>query len=297
MMDYAQLETLVAVLRRGSFEAAAADLNVTQSAVSQRIRQLEERVGIPLVQRGHPCTGTEMGLRLARHAEEVALLETRLLPTEQEAPARLRIAVNADSLASWILSALAMPRGLLFELVVDDQDHSAEWLKRGEVSAAVTSHPHPPQGCRSQPLGRMRYRATSSPDFFHRHFASGVDNSSIQAAPMLVFNSKDNLQHSWIKKYFDFIHRGNFHQIPSTQGFIEAQILGMGWGLNPESLIIEELRTGRLVELQKGAFLDVPLFWQYSRLLETALQPVSKAVLSVAREKLRLSADKQTIDI
>ena len=51
-LDRAQLATLSAILRRGSFEQAAMDLGITQSAVSQRLRALEERIGAVLVQRG-----------------------------------------------------------------------------------------------------------------------------------------------------------------------------------------------------------------------------------------------------
>ena len=54
MLDYAALAALAAVIREGSFEKAAAALHVTPSAVSQRIRALEERVGCALVVRSQP---------------------------------------------------------------------------------------------------------------------------------------------------------------------------------------------------------------------------------------------------
>ena len=78
MLDYAGLEALAAVLREGSFERAARKLHVTPSAISQRIKLLEERVGQVLVLRGTPCTGTEAGRRLCLHVEQVALLEHQL---------------------------------------------------------------------------------------------------------------------------------------------------------------------------------------------------------------------------
>ena len=49
MLDYAALSALAAVIEEGSFERAALALHVTPSAVSQRIRLLEERSGSPLV--------------------------------------------------------------------------------------------------------------------------------------------------------------------------------------------------------------------------------------------------------
>ncbi|MBR9652487.1 LysR family transcriptional regulator ArgP [Thalassovita aquimarina] len=286
MFDYDQLETLAAVLRTGSFEAAAAQLHVTQSAVSQRIRHLEERIGSPLVLRGQPCSGTEAGMRLARHAEEVALLESRVSDTLPRPSARLRIAVNADSLATWVLPALAEHPSHYFDLVVDDQDHSAEWLKRGDVSAAVTSVARPPKGCDSVKLGKFRYIATASPNFMSRYLSTGVTPVNLLQAPMLVFNMKDDLQYTWLKEYFQVIHRPKSHLIPSTQGFVDAALLGMGWGLNPEPLVRDHLRSGALVPLIPDAEYDIPLFWQSSRLMARALTPLERSIRRVARDEL-----------
>ncbi|MFT7593531.1 MAG: LysR family transcriptional regulator (chromosome initiation inhibitor) [Paracoccaceae bacterium] len=141
--DPHHLAALAAVLRRGSFDAAAADLSVTPSAISQRIKALEDRVGTSLIHRGSPCTGTPAGVRLAKHAEDVGLLEAQLSRDlslgDTSGPGRLRIALNADSLATWFVAALAAVPDVLFDLVIDDQDHSADWLKRGEVSAAISA--------------------------------------------------------------------------------------------------------------------------------------------------------------
>ena len=112
MLDYAALSALAAVVREGSFERAAQALFVTPSAVSQRIRALEERVGCALVVRGQPCRPTDAGRRLCQHVDRVRLLEQELqgtLPTlAPQGPARaaLPIAVNADSLATWFAPAL-----------------------------------------------------------------------------------------------------------------------------------------------------------------------------------------------
>ncbi len=74
MFDYPQLTALAAVHRRGSFDLAAASLNLTPSAISQRVKALEERVGTLLIKRGQPCLATEAGLRLIRHLDEVHFL-------------------------------------------------------------------------------------------------------------------------------------------------------------------------------------------------------------------------------
>ncbi|MFC3118730.1 LysR family transcriptional regulator ArgP [Jhaorihella thermophila] len=290
--DRHHLTALSAVLRLGSFEAAAAELSVTPSAVSQRIKALEDRVGVVLVNRGAPCTGTPAGLRLAKHAEDVGLLEAQLsreLALDMDAgPTRLRIAVNADSLATWFVGAMASVPGLLFELAVDDQDHSAEWLKRGEVSAAVCGVGKPVTGCDVTALGEMRYVAVASPDFMARWFPEGVTPRALARAPCLSFGPKDALQRNWIAQTFDGARVSPpAHVLPSTQAFVEAARLGIGWGLNPMGMVRGHMRKGRLVPLVPHTPLDVPLFWQVSRVMAAALEPVTASVTRSAGRTLR----------
>ena len=59
MLDYASLAAVSSVVREGTFERAARALNVTPSAISQRVKQLEERLGSVLIIRGQPCAPTD----------------------------------------------------------------------------------------------------------------------------------------------------------------------------------------------------------------------------------------------
>ena len=291
MLDYALLSALAAVVRSGSFERAAQQLNVTPSAVSQRVKLLEERTGAALVIRGTPCLVTETGQRLCQHVEQVALLENSLrqsLPglEPESGPVTLRVAVNADSLATWFVPAMAGTDGFLFDLVLDDQDHSADWLRRGEVVAAVTSHGKPIQGCNCHSLGALRYVATASPSYMARWFAEGLDGQSIARAPCLVFNRKDRLQALWLRQAFGTDVRPPVHWLPSSQAFVDGALAGLGWGMNPEVLVQDHLRTGRLVALKPNQALEVPLFWQQSRIVGSLLGDVTQAVLKTARTLL-----------
>jgi len=292
MLDYALLAALAAVIRTGSFERAAQQLHVTPSAVSQRVKLLEERLGTILVVRGVPCTGTPAGQRLCQHVEQVSLLESELrheLPGIQHAgpPVTVRLAVNADSLATWFVAAMAQTPDCLFDLVLDDQEHSADWLRRGEVLAAVTASAKPVQGCDSTPLGALRYIATASPAFVRRHFPEGLDDASLARAPRLTFNSKDRLQMQWTRQAFGTEIASPTHWLPSSQAFIDAALAGLGWGMNPERLIAGHLRDGRLVALVPDQPLDVPLFWQRSRIASSTLADITRAVLSTARAMLQ----------
>ena len=284
--DPGQLAALSAVLRCGAFDQAAAELHVTPSAVSQRIKGLEEAVGTALVHRGSPCTATPAGLRLAKHAADLGLLEAQLrrdlsLP-EQSAGARLRLAVNADSLATWFVAALPDVPEFLFDVVIDDQDHSADWLARGEVSAAVTATGKPARGCDRHALGALRYVATASPDFVQRWFADGVTAQALSAAPCITFNAKDQLQARWMTLATGARPTPPCHILPSTHAFIDAATLGLGWGMNPEPLVHQALKDGTLVALIPDLPLDVPLDWQVSRAMTGAIAPLTRAVRRAA---------------
>jgi LysR family transcriptional regulator, chromosome initiation inhibitor len=294
MLDPAQLAALAAVHRRGSFDLAAAELHVTPSAISQRIKALEEVAGTLLIRRGQPCHATEPGLRLIRHHDEVALLETTLaadLPGLASGPATLRIAVNADSLATWVIPALAATPGFLFDLVIDDQDVSQDWLRRGEVAAAITAHPGPLQGCETVPLGALRYRATAAPAYVARWFADGVTPDALTRAPGLTFSDKDKLQDRWAARQFPGAKRRALptHRMASSQAFVDACLAGLGWGMNPEALIRDHLATGRLIELCADTPLDTPLHWQFTRLSAKALAPLTDAIRSAAADCLVLT--------
>lgn len=293
MLDPAHLAALAAIHRRGSFELAAADLRVTPSAISQRLKALEERIGTLLVIRGQPCTATETGLRLIRHHDEVTLLEQALaadLPAIRPGPVPLRIAVNADSLATWVIPALAATQGFLYDIVIDDQDVSQDWLRRGEVAAAITSHPGPLQGCDTLPLGHLRYRATASPEFAARHFPHGPTPDALSRAPALVFSEKDRLQHLWADAVTGGkAARAGFpaHRLASSQGFVDASLAGLGWCMNPETLVARHIAGGRLIDLSPGTPLDVPLHWQFARLTAPAIAPLTRAIQAAARAVLR----------
>ncbi len=284
------LAALVAIHRRGSFDLAASSIGITQSAISQRLKALEERMGCILIHRGQPCTATPPGLRLIRHHDEVALLQSQLsqdLPQLDAGPATLRIAVNADSLATWVIPALAATQDMLFDLVIDDQDHSQDWLKRGEVAAAITSHPGPLQGCDTIPLGALRYHATASPDYIAKWFPNGATKAALANAPALTFSDKDRLQAAWQHALTGTRFAFPTHRMASSQAFVDAALAGLGWGMNPEPLIADHLAKGRLAELAPNTPLDVALYWQFSRLTAPALTPLTKAIRAAAAKILR----------
>lgn len=296
MFDYAALRAIAAIVETGSFERAAARLNVTPSAISQRVKQLEERLGAVLIVRGTPCMATEKGEWLCRHMEQVGMLEEELMahlpglsPQERRLPVTVQVATSADSLGSWFLPAIAAfteHSPYLVSVVVDDEDHTADWLRQGRVSAAVTSLAQPVSGCRLSGLGTLRYRAVASPAFMARFFPQGVTAEALCHAPAVTFNQKDDLQDRWIRQVTGGPLVHPTHWLPSTQAFLEASLSGIGWCLNPALLCDTHLQAGRLVELVPEQAVDVPLYWQISRIAAERLSGLTRAVMDVARERL-----------
>ncbi|WP_108259164.1 LysR family transcriptional regulator ArgP [Mangrovicoccus ximenensis] len=281
MIDYSAARAVAMIVQTGSFEGAARMLGVTPSAVSQRVRHLEERLGAVLIERGTPCTPTEKGARLCRHMEQVGMLEHELLGQlpglagEAPLPVTLDVAINSDSLATWFLAAaapFAEETGYLLNLLIDDEDHTADWLRRGRVLAAVTTLERPVQGCQVKPLGRLRYLAAASPAYMARHFPEGVTPEGLARAPALTFGQKDRLQQAWMQDCFGTVPAVPTHWLPSSQGFVEASVLGLGWGLSPEPLLRGHIAAGRLVELVPGRDFERPLYWQVSRLAAERLR-------------------------
>jgi LysR family transcriptional regulator, chromosome initiation inhibitor len=293
-LDSRQLAAFAAVLREGSFEAAARALFVTPSAISQRIKQLEDRLGRILIQRGAPCVPTQAGEALQRHVQQLQLLESQALSsfglgeTGSPHPA-LAIAVNADSLATWIAPALAtvqQSHGACFDLIVEDQDHSHELLRAGRVMAAITTDARAVRGCNVEALGAMRYAAVASPAFFAHYFADGVNEATLALAPCNVFNRKDSLQTKFLQSIVSKRIVPPHHYVPSTHGFVEAALAGLGWGTNPLPLVSLLIKTGQLRELRKRRYLDVPLYWQYWRLDSPVMTALTVAIHGASTKNL-----------
>lgn len=299
MLDYFCLAAVAAVAREGSFEKAAVRLGVTPSAVSQRIKGLEDRLGAILLVRGSPCRPTEIGAKLCAHVDKVRLLESEVIDTlpgltaRAAGPASLRVAVNADSVSTWFPKAAATfadETGGLLDLVLDDEAHTAERLRTGDVLAAVTGDPAPVVGCKIHPLGKIEYVAVAAAGFAARHFPGGVDEQSLQQAPMLRFDRRDDLQFRWAREAWGTSITPPTHWTPSTQGMLDMTLAGLGWSMAPVILTASLIAEGRLIELAPQTRIAVTLYWQRTRLTAQLLDRLTKAVRGVAAEALQPDA-------
>ena len=273
-----------AVVEHGSFDAAAERLHVTPSAVSQRIKALEQRVGQVLVVREKPCTATAAGVPLLRLAAQTALLEAEALAEmgggDGSSP-RIAVAVNADSMSTWFTGVFDALDDVLFDIRIEDQDHSARLLREGVVMGAVTTERVPVAGCRVQPLGVMRYVAVASKAYIKRYLPDGFTAHAVALAPSLAWNRDDALQDMLVRKVFRRDIRRPQHFVPTAEGFGAAVLGGLGWGMFPDSLAAPRLAGGSFVRVS-DVHLDVPLYWQCWKLDSTIVARITDAVRAAA---------------
>lgn len=282
--------TLDAVVTTGSLDAAASSLHITPSAVSQRLKTLETRVGRVLLVRSKPARATAAGQVLLRLARQVLALEHDALVAlgvSASGPVEVPLAVNADSLATWFLPALApLAADVVFDLHRDDQDYTAGLLESGAVTAAVTSQARPVAGCSVRPLGAMRYLATAAPAFAATWFGDGVTPAALESAPLVDFDRRDDLQTRYLTTVGSDAALPPRHHVPASHDFAAAVLLGMGWALLPEQQASDAIADGRLVALG-GPPVDVELYWQRWRLDSALLARIEDAVVAAARTSLR----------
>lgn len=289
-----QLDALVAVVESGTFDAAARRLTVTPSAISQRIKALEQELGRVVVVRSKPARATESGRALIKLAHQHALLEHDVLAglgvvEDRGRTPSIPIAVNADSLASWILPAFARASAtqrLVIDVHRDDQEHTAELLSAGTVMAAVTSQAQAVPGCVVTGLGRMTYRPVATRAFAARWFPNGADAATLAVAPVVDFDRKDVLQTRFLRKMTRRELSPPRHYVPASADFAQAVLLGLGWGMLPDAQAEAARAAGDIIDLAPSGAIDVPLYWQQWNLRSTLLDAIAHEVVTEARRVL-----------
>ena len=298
MLDARQLEALNAVIEHGGFGPAAKSLSITLAAVSLRIKSLEDTLGQRLLVRGKQVRATPAGQALLGHVKQVRLMEADLLdglqggakPRSGVRWQNLGVAINADSVASWFLpgvAALLQRHHLLLEILIDDQDHTHDALKSGDVMGCVTTLTTAMRGCVAEPLGVMRYRCVASPAVAQRCRTprGAVSVHKLLAQPAVIFNRKDALQDTFLLQHFG-LRQPNYprHFAPAVEAFETAIELGLGWGMVPEQHLAA--RPG-LQEILPDATVDVVLYWQHWAHESPSAQRLTAAVKEAAHKHLR----------
>lgn len=297
MLDARQLEALNAVVEHGGFGPAAKALSITLAAVSLRIKSLEDTLGQRLLVRGKQVRTTVAGQALLAHIKQVRLMEADVLGALQGGGAggnkarwqSLCVAINADSAVSWFLPGVApllLKHRLLLDILLDDQDHTHDLLKSGDVIGCVTALAEPLRGCVAEPLGVMRYRCVATAAVVQRCRtpAGAVSPHKLLAHPAVIFNRKDALQDAFLAQHFG-LRQAHYprHFAPAVDAFEEALALGMGWGMVPKQSLVNR---PVLREVLPGATVDVALYWQHWARESPSAQRLTQAVKAAALARL-----------
>lgn len=298
-LDPDALECLAAIVEEGGFERAAQRLNITQSAVSQRLRSLESQAGTVLIVRSRPLRPTAAGHLLLKHTKQLRLLRADLERDMQElAPSllggardeeRISIAINADSIATWAMGALqgVVQQGLPLEIITDDQDFTQDWLREGQVMGCVTTFKQALRGCKVVPLGAMNYVAVAAPDFARERLQGELTPHNFRKAPFVAFNRKDDMQAEFVGKAFG-LKRVTLSQlfVPSSEGQVRAVLAGWGVSVVPELLVRGLLAQGQLMNLAPAHSLQIQLYWHCWNLQSEVLDSLSTALTRAAASAL-----------
>ena len=297
--DPAALECLAAIVEEGGFERAAQRLNVTKSAVSQRLRALEAQVGSVLIVRSRPLRPTSAGQLLLKHTKQMRLLRADLERDLQElAPSapggtredeRISIAINADSIATWAMGALhdLVRQRLPLEIIVDDQDFTQEWLRSGQVLGCVTTLKQALRGCKMVPLGAMPYVAVASAAFAQQYLPQGLTPHNFREVSFLSFNRKDDMASEFVARAFGLKRVALNHLfVPSAEGQMRAVAAGWAVGVVPELLARGALADGSMVDLAPGRALSIELYWHCWNLESELLDALTAALTGAAAQAL-----------
>lgn len=268
-LDYKLLSAFSAVIEQQSFELAANKMFISQPAISQRIKTLEENLGQPVLIRSHPITMTPVGEKLLSHYKMVHQLESDLMPNilanAPGKPIKISLAVNADSIATWFLDAISpILKNHLVELnlLIASGTDTTDKLRSGEAIAGLTNVSTPLPGYKTEKLGTMNYILVASKEFQCRYFSKGVTKTSLKMAPSITYDHKDNMHDKFISKHFDVKANEYYsHRVSSSEAFVDLTKRGLAYCLIPELQIKDELESGELINIYPQAPLIEPLYW------------------------------------
>lgn len=297
MIDYKLLEALALVIEEGGFEKAAQRLHLTQSAVSQRVKMIEESTGQILVTRTLPPLATDAGLTLLAHYRKVKLLEDDLAPETFRPPASLpttlAVGVNADSLATWFLDAaadIAEKHNFIFDIHVDDQEQTQKLLQNGQVCSCISTYPKQLQGCRVERLGSVEYGLYCTPHFAEKWFSSGFGWDTLQMAPTIRFNRQDNLNTLFFQRLFGTEPRSlpTFY-VPSSEKFVDCVLRSLCYGIIPAQQSKPLSGNGLLIDLAPASKIEIDLYFHCWNLKSKTLEIFTREFIARARQLLLAS--------
>ncbi len=108
----------------------------------------------------------------------------------------------------------------------------------------------------------MNYRLATTENFVKHYFSQGLDEQSVQAAPAVIFNHKDDLHNMAFKKRFKKNKKNiPVNYVPSSEKFAGMILDGLAYGMIPDLQGLEHIRSGLLVDIVPSCHIKVKLYW------------------------------------
>ena len=259
MEDFRRMAIFVAVVQQGSMSAAARQLDMTPSAVSQHIRQLEQQAGITLLHRStRQISMTDAGQRFyaqcAAMCEAAERASAELAAERQQPSGELRLSAPAGftqhavpALSEW----LSQHPALRLRLLMDDAPID---LIQARVDLALRFGHLPDSSWVARPLGRSPTVLCAAPHFLAKLAQLPQHPRELVDLPWLDMSRNDPPQ---INALWQHSASGESFQLQATpqmssnhraavQQFCEA---GLGLALLSAHDVTASLRDGRLLRL------------------------------------------------
>lgn len=257
------LRTFEAAYRWQGFSAAAKELCITHSAVSQQIRILEERVGEPLFYRsGNAMLPTERGkllvLEVRRNLDGLASMFDPAPQGQAAERPVLEFEVMAPIAQHWLLPRLGKFRQLHPEIVLDVRTTPDLVATDGSGTADISLRYGDGQwrGLEKLKVADETVFPVCSPEFVQRHPDISLEN--FKSLPLLL-HSLISWRHWFEEANIPADHPTHSLVFNDVSQVIGAALLGEGIAMGRALLVQDYLRNGRLVQL-----FDIPAKGTYS---------------------------------
>lgn len=294
MLTFDQLDTLRTIVRYGTFSRAAEEMFLTQPAVSQRVKHLEQALGVEMFTRGSSGRGfhlTDEGERVLRFANDV-LGALSTLQTELQSKGKVRretvSVASGPYIAKYVLPRLVAAcreryPHLHVRSVQTGVDDLNDIVRRGDADFAVHSEAYTDPTLRSVPLFRDRVVLVGAP----QNSVLQVDAlcaEKVAESPFVLSPTNTEprqIAERWASTMginLDVIIEGG-----SYDALKEAAVQGIGLSVLPETIVYEEVRDGRLLAVpMPGMPCDRQMCLEYDP--NRQMSPAAEALLLVAQE-------------
>jgi DNA-binding transcriptional LysR family regulator len=252
-MNFRQFEALYWVARLGSFHAAARHLENSQPAISARIRELEQELGVELFDRSaRKVRLTPKGHELTHYAAQVMTLAAEIrqrIGTREALTGHVRLGAPGIAAMSWLPALLDRAArtypGLTVEFTVDSSEILHDMLCQGRLEVAVMARPHVADAVTTEPLGKVQLVWLCSPSLVLP--SRPISAAELAPWPVITDRAGSHL-HAAAMEWFraEGVEPARHHGCSNLPTRIHLALIGMGVAPASPLAAGRELADGRL---------------------------------------------------